>query len=94
MRIKPCVLARVTLQQLARRKFLIHTSKRFELIDNFFQTEMLRETQRPTTDWRETCPEDHSVIGVLGGVDDVLFETTRRFVYHEEHEPVRQFLAT
>src|SRR6266567_6825890 len=64
--IKPCPAAGMLLQNLTWRKFLFALRQPFEFIDDFFQSKMLRETQRPATERRETGSQNHSVVRVLG----------------------------
>src|ERR1700737_1544596 len=63
--IKPGSVARVLLQNLARLKFIITLRDSIHFLDHLLQPEILRESQRSTPRGRETCPENHPIIGVL-----------------------------
>src|SRR6266567_4726563 len=82
----------VLLQYLAWRKFLLALRQAFEFIDDFVQSEMFGETQRPASERRETGSQNHSVVRVLRRIDHFLLYTTSGLVNHQEDEPVRQLL--
>src|SRR6266496_2864559 len=56
------------------------------------RSEMFGETQRPTTERREACPQNHSVVRVLRGFDDFLLHATRGLIQHQEDKPVPERL--
>ncbi len=58
--------------------------------DHFFAPEMVGETQGTAAQWRETGPEDHAVIRILGRGDDLFLEATRGFVDHQVNEAERE----
>src|SRR5262249_8639833 len=79
-------------QNFARREFVLGLCKSLHFANNLFQSEMFCETQWPATEWRETSPQDHSVICILRRLDNFLFHTARRFVDNEKDQPVDQFV--
>src|SRR2546429_9524374 len=86
--IKPCPVAGMLPQNLTWRKFLSALPQPFQFVDNFAQSEMFGETQRPTTEWREAGPQNHSVVRVLRGIDDFLLHAPRSLIHHQEDKPV------
>src|SRR6202008_2018607 len=82
------------LQNLTRRKFLFALRQRFEFIDDFLQSKMLGETQRPATERRETGSQNHSVVRVLWRIDHFLFHTTCGLIHHKKDKPQRQVIPS
>ena len=56
---------------------LVSSRKAFHLLDHPFYPKAFREAQWPPTPDGEAGAENHSVIGILGRGDDLLFQTTR-----------------
>ncbi len=80
-------------QNLAGQKFFFALCQPFQFLDDFVQSIMLRVAQWPTPEWRETRSQDHSVVCVLGRLDDFLFHAAGGFVDHQEDEPARQLFV-
>src|SRR5437667_4854262 len=80
------------LQNLTWRKFPFALGQPFEFVDDSLQSKVLRETQRPTTERRETGSQNHSVVRVLRGIDNFLLHAPRGLIHHQEDKPVRERL--
>src|SRR5436190_3348728 len=90
--IKSGSIAGVLFQYFARQKFLLSLRQPFQFIDDFLQPKMFREPQWSTSERCETGSQNHSVVRVLGGVDNILLHTARSFIDHQEDQSVGQFL--
>src|SRR6266487_869141 len=93
VRMKFRAIPGVLPQNLAGQKFFFALCQPFQFLDDFVQSIMLRVAQWPTPEWRETRSQDHSVVCVLGRLDDFLFHAAGGFVDHQEDEPARQLFV-
>src|SRR5436305_6863955 len=91
--IKSCLVPGALLQYLAWQEFLFSLRQAFQFRDDLLESKMFGETQRPTTEGRETGSQNHSVVRVFRRIDDFLLHATRRFVHHQEDKPVRDVIS-
>src|SRR5262249_15157122 len=63
-------IPRMFFQNLARSKFCFSSGQPFQCLDDFLQTKVFSESQRPAAKGRETGPQNHSVIRILWRIDD------------------------
>src|SRR5437867_1752215 len=90
--IKFGLVARMLLQNFAWSKFIFSSGQPFQFLDDSLQSKVFPESQRPTTEWREAGPQNHSVVRVLRGIDDFLLHAPRGLIHHQEDKPVRERL--
>src|SRR5204862_4497488 len=83
-------IARIFLQNFTGSKFLFSSGQPFQLLDDLLWSKVFRISQRPAAERRETSSQNHSVIRILGRIDDSLFHATSGLIYYQKNQPVSQ----
>src|SRR5213079_3188227 len=90
--MKFCTVTRMLPQNFAWSKFLFGLSQPFQFLEDFAYPQMFGKTQWPATNRCKTGSQNHSVIRILGRIDDSLFHATSGLIHHQKDEPVSQLL--
>src|ERR1700750_599496 len=85
-------LLRVFPQEITGSIFLVSSRKALHFVDHLFYSKVFCEAQWPAAPDGKAGAENHPVIGILGRSHDFLFQAPRRFVHHQEHQPIRERL--